>query len=121
APASTHAFLPPASINRVFYADATRNCSAVGGGCLLAGHAAFTAAGGFDEHFIRSHHDIDLCLRLRERGGEIVYTPWAVVQHSERSMVLNVGDRQRFDQTWRDRLPRRDPFFHPKVSRRAAG
>jgi GT2 family glycosyltransferase/SAM-dependent methyltransferase/polysaccharide pyruvyl transferase WcaK-like protein len=121
APASTHAFLPPASINRVLYADAMRNCSAVGGGCLLVNRAAFATAAGFDEHFVRSHHDIDLCLRLRQRGGEVVYTPWAVVQHSERPAVLNLSDRQHFDRSWHDRLPRRDPYFHPKVSRRAAG
>lgn len=42
---------------------------------------ALTAVGGFAEHFRAYFEDVDLSLRLRHLGGEIVHEPGSVVWH----------------------------------------
>jgi GT2 family glycosyltransferase len=59
----------------------------VSASCFLARKGALDAVGGFDESFFLYEEDVDLCIRVREAGGRIVYTPAAeVVHHLGRSM-----------------------------------
>ncbi|MGE0800689.1 MAG: glycoside hydrolase family 99-like domain-containing protein [Lautropia sp.] len=52
------------------------------GGCLLLAAELFQALGGFDERYAPAYcEDSDLCLRIRDRGLQIVYCPGAVVVH----------------------------------------
>jgi GT2 family glycosyltransferase len=53
----------------------------VSGAALLVEHAAFRAIGGFDERLFLYKEDEDLCLRLREAGGAVIYDPGVVVHH----------------------------------------
>lgn len=74
------------NINQSYFghADAIRNYSAATGACLMIRKSVFEAIGGFDEvNLPIAFNDIDLCLRLRERGYLIVYTPYAVLYHYE--------------------------------------
>ena len=41
----------------------------------------FEEVGGYDETFILSHSDIELCLRVREKGYRVVYVPYAKIKH----------------------------------------
>lgn len=51
-------------------------------GCALAlDRAAFTAVGGFDPAYFLYAEDVDLCVRLREAGHQIVTAPDAHVVH----------------------------------------
>jgi glycosyltransferase involved in cell wall biosynthesis/MoaA/NifB/PqqE/SkfB family radical SAM enzyme len=52
-----------------------REAQAVAGVGLLVRRDAFTAAGGFDAAYRGRYEDADLCLRLREAGGRVVYEP----------------------------------------------
>jgi len=54
----------------------------VAGTCVLIRARAFQEVGGFDEDFFLYWEDADLCHRLRERGGRIMYVPSAVVVHA---------------------------------------
>jgi N-acetylglucosaminyl-diphospho-decaprenol L-rhamnosyltransferase len=54
----------------------------VSGASMIVEHAAFEAIGGFDEQFFLYKEDEDLCLRLREAGGRVVYEPSIVVRHT---------------------------------------
>jgi GT2 family glycosyltransferase len=59
----------------------------VSASCFLARKAAIDAVGGFDETFFLYEEDVDLCVRVRQAGGRILYTPRAeVVHHLGRSM-----------------------------------
>ncbi len=46
-------------------------------------HDVFNEVRGFDENYILSFGDIDLCLKLREKGYLIVWTPYAELYHYE--------------------------------------
>lgn len=58
-------------------ADLAQSMSAVSGDCLAVRKTLFDAVGGFDEAFEGAFHDIDFCLRLRERGHRNEFTPFA--------------------------------------------
>lgn len=55
----------------------------VTGACLLIRPAAFAAVGGFDERYWNGNEDVDLCLKARELGWEVVYRGESVVYHYE--------------------------------------
>lgn len=52
----------------------------IGSGNLVVRRAAFEAVGGFDPD-LEACEDVDLCRKLRLRGGELVSTPGMVSRH----------------------------------------
>jgi len=52
------------------------------GACVLFRTAELTAVAGFDERYFMYWEDVDLCARLRARGGRIVWLPWVAVVHA---------------------------------------
>ncbi len=59
---------------------------------LLLRRTWWERLGGFDEGFHPAwHEDVDLALRLREAGGEIVYAPGAVFEHGLGGSVTPLG------------------------------
>jgi GT2 family glycosyltransferase len=61
-----------------------RSTSAVTGACMATRREVFERLGGFDEVELKvAFNDIDYCLRLRESGYRVVYTPFAVLYHYE--------------------------------------
>lgn len=59
------------------------NITAVTAACLAIKKDVFELIGGFDEKFRVTYNDVDLCLRLREKGYENLYTPYARLVHHE--------------------------------------
>lgn len=51
------------------------------GAALIARRSALDAAGWFPEYYTMYYEDTDLCLRLRQAGGRLVYCPASVVRH----------------------------------------
>lgn len=51
------------------------------GACLVIRRQAYLDAGGLDARFFAHQEEIDLCWRLRARGGEIVIAPESYVYH----------------------------------------
>jgi len=43
----------------------------------------FDEMGGFDENLGIALNDVDLCLKIREKGYLIVYTPYSELYHYE--------------------------------------
>ena len=56
---------------------------AVTGACLLVRRNAWAKLGGLDETFAVSYNDIDFCLRAREAGLKVIWTPYAELYHHE--------------------------------------
>ena len=100
--------------------------SAVTGACLVVAREKFLAVGGFDEEmFPIAFNDVDLCLKLNERGWQAFYEPRATLVHHEsksRGSDSLKGNRARFagelaslKRKWHtDEM--RDPFHHPQLS-----
>lgn len=50
--------------------------------CVLFRMSSVAAVGGFDDAYFMYWEDVDLCERLRARGGGIVWLPWVAVEHA---------------------------------------
>ncbi len=102
---------------------ATTPCSRLTGACLAVERAKFEAIGGFDEENLPVDlNDIDLCLRLGEKGWQTIYAAGAVlVHHESASRGRKPGnpryarEKAYFAARWRH-LRRADPHFHPALS-----
>ncbi|MFA6110350.1 MAG: glycosyltransferase, partial [Candidatus Latescibacterota bacterium] len=60
-----------------------RDLDMVTGACMLVRRSLFNELGGFDEGYQNGVEDVDLCLRIRERGQRVVYCPDCLVEHHE--------------------------------------
>jgi GT2 family glycosyltransferase len=121
---ATHAYFnfPPDSMENGGQLQLIRGYSAVTGACMLVRREVFVEVGGFDEKELAvSYNDIDFCLRLRERGYSVVYTPHARVLHHESAsrgrQRGNPGEARAMRQRWAE-LVTRDPFNNPNLTRR---
>ncbi|MFN2621451.1 MAG: glycosyltransferase family 2 protein [Chthoniobacterales bacterium] len=95
-----------------------REVSAVTGACLMMRKSLFLEIGGFNEHFFTAYQDVDLCLRLRDRGLRIIYTPEAVVVHHEsvsRKSYYDMVDRMLLLDRWERVIERGDPYYNPNL------
>ena len=98
----------------------TRNVSAVTGACLVMLTNVFIELGGFDETFPVNYNDVDLCLRARQAGYDVVVEPGALLRHYEcqsRQAGVRLAERYLFEQRWAAWLERGDPFYSPHLHR----
>jgi GT2 family glycosyltransferase len=97
-----------------------RNYLAVTGAMLALRKRTFNAVRGFDESFPIDFNDVDFCLRVRELGQRIVFTPFATLRHFESRSALRIAsdsvDRERFRRKW-ETLVMRDPYYNRNLSR----
>lgn len=96
-----------------------RNVSAVTGACLAIRREVFQELGGFDEEFPVNYNDVDLCLRARRAGYQVIVESGAVLQHSEcssRTPGISIQERDRFEVRWADLLSVPDPYYNPNLS-----
>jgi GT2 family glycosyltransferase len=96
-----------------------RSYSAVTAACMLVRRNVFDEAGGFDEKNLAvTYNDVDFCLRLRERGYSIIYTPYARVRHHESASRgynrENPNEERLMIERWAASLDR-DPFNNPNL------
>lgn len=118
--------LPATSVGYFCRAILPQNLSAVTAACMLVKREAFERLGGFDqETFAVAYNDIDLCLRLRQAGYLIVYTPYAELIHHEsvsRGYEDSPDKIQRFEREFNAMKARwgsaleRDPYYNPNCS-----
>jgi len=60
-----------------------QNCSAVTAACMVMRREVFTEVGGFDPNLGVAYNDVDLCLRIWDKGYRILWTPYAELYHLE--------------------------------------
>jgi GT2 family glycosyltransferase len=116
-----HAFkyLPVSRPNYFSLHMAVRNCSAVTGACAMIRREVFDEVGGFDENLKVAFGDIDLCLRIREKGYRIVYTPYAMLYHHEyatRGKLHPPEDEEYMIDRWKSALIEGDPYYNPNLT-----
>jgi len=116
-----HAFkgMPGNSFTYFAFANVVRNVSAVTAACMMVPRVAFEEVQGFDERLQVALSDVDLCLRLRQRGRLIVYTPFALLYHHEsgtRGRLHPPEDEELVWAVWGDVIRRGDPYYNPNLT-----
>lgn len=61
----------------------SRIVDAVTGACLLTKKSLFEEVGGFDENLPYAYNDVDYCLKIKNTGHEVMWTPDALLYHYE--------------------------------------
>ncbi|MGX9427762.1 glycosyltransferase family 2 protein [Bradyrhizobium sp. LeoA1S1] len=127
--AATHAYTDrfgddPGFVDQLLVAH---ECSALTAACLVTRRNDYLAVGGMDEaRFAVAFNDVDYCLRLRQTGKRIVFTPHAKLVHAEsasRGKDDRADRRDRFERElsllrarWGELL-NDDPTYNPQLSR----
>ena len=111
----------------MFRLATVQDFSAVTAACLLVRTAVYDSVHGLDEEFTVAYNDVDFCLRVRDAGWRIVWTPYAELYHHEsKSRGSDENDpakKARFDAE-HDRLYAvhgkenilHDPYYSPSLS-----
>lgn len=77
-----HVGLPMTEPGYAGRAQLAQDMSAVSAACMIVRKSAFLELGGMDEQrFGSMYADVDLCLRLRQRGLRVVWTPYVTLMH----------------------------------------
>ena len=91
-----------------------RECSGVTAAASLIQRSVFDEVGGFPEALPLNYNDVDLCLKIRDLGYRIVWTPWASWYHFEsrtRHSVLRPEEYQFINQRWHSEI-NNDPYYN---------
>ena len=94
------------------------NATAVTAACMMTLASVFAEMGGLDEGLTVAFNDVDYCLRLREAGYRIVYTPHAELLHHEsasRGTLHPPDDEAFFRQRWGCPGEFIDPYYNPNL------
>ena len=103
-----------------------QNVSAVTAACLMMRHDVFNEVRGFDEAYILSFGDVDLCLKIREKGYLIIWTPYAELYHYESKTrgyedTLEKEKRffrevESFHKKWKKIMEKGDPYYNRNLT-----
>lgn len=122
-----HRFLRPEEEGYFHRHSLPQFTMAVTAACLVVERDKFLAVGGLDErNFAVAFNDVDLCLRLNQRGWQSLYEPRAILIHHEsvsRGLDEDPVGAARFarelaalKRIWKtDEIV--DPYHHPQLSR----
>jgi GT2 family glycosyltransferase len=91
-----------------------RNVSAVTAACVMIRTSVWHAVGGMDERLGVAWNDVDLCLRIGERGWRVIYTPYGRLEHAEgssRGSGHPPPDDEFYEHRWGSERSTADPFF----------
>jgi GT2 family glycosyltransferase len=104
----------------MYYLQLPRDVSAVTGACLGIRRSVFQEVGGFDLTFPVNYNDVDLCLKIMNRGYRVVVDPHIELTHLEcgtRRGGTAFAERQRFQERWGGLLRKGDPYYPDAFTR----
>ena len=111
----------------MFRLATVQDFSAVTAACLLVRAAVYDDVDGLDENYAVAFNDVDFCLRVRDAGWRIIWSPYAELYHYEsKSRGMDEKDKAkkaRFT-TEQQRLEERftryglthDPYYNPSLT-----
>lgn len=113
----------PKNLHGYFSKDAMiQNLSAVTAACIMTPRKIYDDVGYMDEEFKVAFNDVDFCLKIRETGKLIIYTPYVEFLHYEsksRGYEDTVEKQQRFKgeidrfySKWQGFLDKGDPYYN---------
>lgn len=102
-----------------------QNVSAVTGALLGISKINFEQIGGFDENFPMAYNDVDLCLKLLEKGKLITYNPYIEAYHFESKTrgyedTLEKKERlkkeeKKIKEKWKKYFDKTDKYYSPNL------
>jgi len=96
-----------------------RNYAAVTAAALLVRTSVFDQVNGFDTVFAKDYNDVDFCLRVREAGYRVAWTPYAHFTHYEGATMARKKtdpvEHEQFLQRW-SQLLNNDPYYSPALN-----
>lgn len=111
----------------------SQDVSAVTAACMMMPRHIFEEVGGFEESFAVAYNDIDLCLKVRDKGYLIVYNAWCELYHyeslsrgSDEAAVdkakhdRQIAEARRLRERWPVIFKNGDPYFNPNLDYDAA-
>ena len=121
-----HSLIPKDDLGYCNRAIVAQELSAVTGACLVTWRKVYQDLGGFNEKRLKvAFNDVDYCLRVREAGYKVVWTPHAELYHHEsmtRGKDTSLGKKWRaykevkyMRKKW-GHLMRNDPFYNINLS-----
>jgi GT2 family glycosyltransferase len=99
-----------------------RESMAVTAACMLVRRSVFETVGGFDENFRVGYGDADLCLKIRDQGYKILFTPYACLIHHEsasrgyQQYDSHFEDTALFAKKWAHLIKEGDPFYNRNLA-----
>ncbi len=122
----SHKYARRGASGYMFRQATVNNLSAVTAACMLVPAAVYDEVEGLDEGFAVAYNDVDFCLRIRQAGYRILFTPYAQLYHFEsksRGLDVKGTAKQRFEaeqQRLQARFGRemliRDPYYNPNLT-----
>lgn len=112
-----HSGYPQNANGYFFRAGLIGNYSAVSWRALAIRKDVFESVGGFRaDEFPNELFDVDLSLRLLEKGFRVVYTPYVTMKNTREVRKEFSGDvLDRLQELWPDQIAR-DAFYNPNLS-----
>lgn len=118
--------MPAAQSGYMNKAALLQDLSAVTAACMMVKKSVYEEVGGMDAAFSVAFNDVDLCLRIREKGYLVVYDPYVEMYHHE-SKTRGTEDTKekirRFQSEielmrsrWIKILKEGDPYYNPNFS-----
>lgn len=111
-------------------ASCIQDYNAVTAAGLMTKQSVFEELQGLREEFEVAFNDIDYCMRVRQQGGLVVYTPYAEFYHYEsktRGPDTEPEKKERFlreiklfEQLWPEILEKGDCYYNPNLSYKKA-
>lgn len=123
-----HAFegMQEDAYHQLRYGTYARQMAAVTAACMVVKRDVFEKVGGFDPELGVAYNDIDLCMKIRKKGWQVIYDPQAEFYHYESQtrgleMTREKAERVKkeaalFCERWKMELMTGDPFYHPKLT-----
>jgi GT2 family glycosyltransferase len=127
---NAHRFVPRESQGYFGRLNLTHGLSCVTAACLATRRTIYESLGGFNEQDLAiSYNDVDFCLRLRQAGYRIIWTPHAELYHYEGSSreapksadenaARNRVEAMYMRKHWGPLLDN-DPYYNPNFSLRS--
>ncbi len=103
-----------------------QNLSAVTFACVLIPKKVFNEVDGLDELFEVAYNDVDMCMRIRQKGYLVVFTPFAELYHYEsksrgaedtpEKKARFEKENDRFKERWKQELESGDPYYNKNLT-----
>lgn len=103
-------------------ANIINNFSAVTAACMMIKAKIYDEVNGFDERIQVAFNDVDFCMKVRENGYLIVYTPFSKLYHYEsksrgeedtpEKKKRFANEIKLFQSKWYNQLLKGDPYFN---------